>query len=91
MQRMQARKDSVSHELLAGTLEEGQARAVFSGLDLDVDEIFELQPQIVTAFALALAAGHISNVGLAAAGLFWDGIATGLLMAEARQREEARN
>lgn len=67
--------------------EEDITRATFSGLDLDVDEIYELQPLVAASFMGAVLQGL--DPGLAAAGLYWDGIATGLLIAE--QRAKARS
>jgi len=83
----EARARHMERKLAAGAVntqsqDESVARAVFSGLDIDFDEIMRLRNDIVAAPMAALAGGiPIHEVLLG----FWvDGMAVGLLMAEKR-------
>jgi hypothetical protein len=68
---------------------EDATRRVFSGLDLDIDEVFEVHRIMARTVLGGLAEGN--NAVLVGAGMWFDGLVTGLLIAEARQREEARS
>jgi hypothetical protein len=74
----------------AGVDEDGAEavlRLMFSGLDLDFDELQEVMSQRRAQFQLA--ALLTGQPGLIAATFLSEGIATGLLIAQARAREEA--
>lgn len=68
--------------------EDGTRRA-FSGLDLDIDEVFAFNVVMVRTTLSGIAEGN--PAGLVGAGMWFDGLATGLMIAEARAREEARS
>jgi hypothetical protein len=90
-ERMEARKEAalVDNDALIGEMVgEDTARLIFSGVGLDFDEILELTPGIKMTILGGLFQGlSPDSMG---AGLYFDGIVTGLLIAEAREREGAK-
>lgn len=64
-------------------------RRIWSGLDLDMDEVLERAQSVRYSAFGSLSSGM--NAVDVVAGYWFDGIATGLLIAEARAREEARS
>jgi hypothetical protein len=83
--RKQAVHDNGLLEAKAVPLE--QMLAAWSGLDLDPNEIRELAPVIAFTVVQALAAG-MPVIGVAAS-MWWEGLATGLLLAEVRAKAAA--
>jgi hypothetical protein len=88
MQRMRRRQDAV-----VGVNAEGKPgspvtketfRQIFSGLDLDLEEVQVAKEAIEKAARLALDQGE--EPGFVAGGMFLDGLGIGLLLAEARDR-----
>lgn len=62
-----------------------QTRLVWSGLDLDYEEISGLMPEVFASVLQAVVGGvPVHQVG---AGMWFDGIAIGLLIAEQRHQE----
>jgi hypothetical protein len=68
---------------------EEQVRLVASGFDLDNEEMDEIRERCIAAFQVALLQGGrpLTLVGA----IFLDGLMTGLLIAEAREREAAKS
>lgn len=64
------------------------ARLMLSGLDLDLEEIQGLKRQIASSFVMAVEEGGCHPLE-SAFGLWVDGLATGLILAERRARAEA--
>lgn len=89
MKRMEARKESIDLGAVGESLGEDRARAVLSGLDLEMEEVFAAQMSVGKAFVHGAVSG-LDPIHMAA-GLWVDGLAAGLLIAEARQREASRS
>lgn len=90
-ERMEARKEAamVDNDSVVGEMVgEDTARLTFSGVGIDFDEIMELTPGIKIAILGGLFQGLSPDA--MGAGLYFDGIVTGLLIAEAREREGAK-
>lgn len=86
-QRMEARKDAAQIAGIGQMVDEDTARMIFSGVGLDFDEVMEMTPRVQSAIFIGLLQGLAPTA--IGAGLYFDGIVTGLLIAEAREREEA--
>lgn len=76
------RKDAVGVGL-HGVHGEDTVRLVFSGLDLDLDELISLRPVLLTAPISAINRG--ANIAGVIEGMWVDGLATGLLLARLRE------
>lgn len=93
-QRLRDRVDAAD---LAGAVAKGideaeaeaTLRRMFSGLDLDFDELQEVTRQRQMQGNLVMLMS--GKAGMVAATFFTEGIVVGLLIAEARQREEAQH
>jgi hypothetical protein len=88
-QRMEDRKEAAQIPGMGGMVAEDTARMIFSGVGLDFDEIMELTPRVKATILAGLVRGLAPTA--MGAGLYFDGIVTGLLIAEARDREAARS
>jgi hypothetical protein len=89
MLRFQDRKLAALGERREGAhvADGGTYRRAYSGLDLDFDELREVKLTVASSFVASLSQG--CHPAVAAAELFADGLATGLLLAEERQKAEA--
>jgi hypothetical protein len=67
------------------------ARAVWSGTDLDFDEVGEVAIEQVGIVAAGIRAQGLGALAPLVAGVFAEGMRAGLLIAEAREREAARS
>jgi hypothetical protein len=64
-------------------------RRVFSGLDIDVEELQSEMAGVVSIIDAALTMGLAPSTAEVGGAKFADGLAVGLLIAEARQKAEA--
>lgn len=89
-ERMEARKAAAlvdDDNRIGEMVGEDTARMIFSGVGLNFDEILDLTPGIKMVILKGLLQG-LSPESMGA-GLYFDGIVTGLLIAEARERDGA--
>lgn len=87
--RLEARKDAggLNMQQAGQIVGEDVTRRVWSGLDINLDEVDEIKREIAVSILGGILEGnHPVTVGT---GMWFDGLATGLLIAEARDREKA--
>lgn len=69
------------------TVSVDQAALLTVGLDLDADEVEKVAMLVAANLVTALTTGDCPNVALAIKSAMYEGLVTGLLLADMRQRE----
>jgi hypothetical protein len=85
--RMRKRQRSAGlTEQPGSAITEKSFRLIFSGMDLDIEEVKLVKEQVEEATRLAIEADH--EPSFVAAGMFLDGLGIGLMIADARMSKD---
>lgn len=76
-------------ETVGAHLTVGEARSLYLGFEVELDEVFEAAEGYANNVMLTLALG-LSRPDLALPGLWADGFATGLMLGDLRAQQKAR-